>query len=462
MSSEADRIWFEITNAGPPDPDQYWVLHNDRIEKKAATLKREELKFRYAELWRVYEEVAQASITKADLPALTPSSTTESPHNLSAESTDSASVDFPVTNLNVNIDPNNFATTDVQHHGETTHITLRLFHWHLSGDDLSEPGLGTRLNKMSDNLVKLLQKSGLKPDVFIFTGTNAITGFRRGYMVDKKYMKKLCTKLWKYIHKRSPSSFDCNQVPVYLSDGSTQESNIQWASNLLVISPHPIRMLKTTDTVLQECAINMTYRFAYFRLLQVTVGRKKANLLVFSSRESIFNEELVKTSYWGNCVSHLKESLNSKFGQKSPIIVVSHINAPYFTFQDFAKHLNANIRPLFDKTDELTLTNQLGQMFIEAFPTVQKMAPRYSAVMSYRPVMDQLFKLSLKAHMAPPYFYQSFQGTPQRFLNWDGYAPLHPSYTELTIETTDLHEVTEVEQRVREMKNKIEARQLLH
>lgn len=218
-------------------------------------------------------------------------------------------------------------------------------------------------------------------------------------------------------------------------------------------------MIKTTDTILQECGINAIYRFAYYRLLQIAIGRKKANLLVFSSRESITHKVLVTPEVWESCVSQLKEGLNRQIEQKSPVIVVSHINAPFFTFQDVSRHLNARVRPLFDDTVELIPTTLLGQVFTSQLPLEQRTASRYSAVISYRPAMDYLFELPLKAHMTPPYFYLSFRGKQLWFLDWDGYAPLHPSYTELIIETDHLQGLTEEEQSMREIKEKIAIQQ---
>ena len=464
MSTDADKAWFHITNARLPNPDQHWIVHKDWIEKKSVTLKRRELKLKYGELWHAYKELTLPSISKPSLSALikpTPPAISERTYNLSTTSTDSSQVDFPTPELNTNIHPDSFSTTEIQHPGNTSHITLKVFHWHLSSDDLNEEGLGKRLDKLSAKLVSQLRKSGLKPDVFVFTGTNAITGQGWGKTVDDKYMQTLCDKLWRHTHKRPPGSFDCNQIPVYLADGSTQESNIQWANDILVISPHPVRILKATDTFLQECGIDVTYRFAYYQLLQIAIGRKKANLLVFSSRESVTHKVLITPEAWASCVSQLKEGLISRFEQKSPIVVVSHIVAPYFTFQGFARHLNARVRPLFDDTAELLSTSSLGQMFIGQFPAQQSMASRYSAVMSYRPAMDYLYELPLKAHMTPPYFYLSLRGTQQRFLNWNGYAPLRPSYTELVIETNHLQGVTEEEQRMRDVKDKIAAFQQL-
>lgn len=163
-------------------------------------LQREALGFRYAERWRVYKETAHASISESSLSGFVkpaPPTADENTHNLSIQSTDHSRVDFSIADQDFNIDPNSFSTTTAQHPEGTSNITLKVFHWHLSGDDISEARLGKRLDRMAHKLVSHLRKSGLKPDVFVFTSTNAITGQGRGEVVDNEYMQNLCNSLWK-------------------------------------------------------------------------------------------------------------------------------------------------------------------------------------------------------------------------------------------------------------------------
>ena len=70
-------------------------------------------------------------------------------------------------------------------------MELGVFHWHLSADEQSEPGLETKLPRIQHDIIEHLRKYKLKPNVFVFTGADALKSTRQKELLCRTILKEL-------------------------------------------------------------------------------------------------------------------------------------------------------------------------------------------------------------------------------------------------------------------------------
>lgn len=419
VCKKGDREWEMLTKGAPvPASSHLLIDKTGRIVRRDILEKQQLWAYRYLPKWKAYEEVAQSNDNHILTTQRTPRPFTDSSQSQESETT------------GISADESN-----------QLEIILKLFHWHLAADELQEPKLPERMITLSNKIVDHLNDSRLLPNVFVFTGAHALTAFR-GSLLNHSYAESLCRKLWQHQFGKQPEPEQC-KLPVQqsLPNKKLIHSNISRSNNILVISMVPISRFNLKFFG-QYCTLSGTWQgmYAAFQIFDIEIDQSIVPIMVFSSLDEAVVELVPDRSYWEGCSSGIKEEADRAIKRTEPLVIVSHINTPGFTYSDFAQIWSARIRPAGDNSKEVNLNNPAAKGFFKRYIYTDTKARRFSAVLSYRKTLQEKpMPQPTRAHMAPDSIYLEFPGTKQNFLKWKGgYSPFYPSYTEIRLEKKHL------------------------
>ena len=434
ICDKTDETWNILTSSGSAPSSGHLLLHNNFIIRKDLLEKQQQPAFQYVPAWKAYEH----SVFSGPAPTVPPSAESvvycrdydeTSVYTSQTEDSETFSPDIPAS---VNNGASTWEPLSLTERKE--YISLNLFHWHLSAD-FTSPGLAERLSTLLSNIRQHLEAEKLMPDIFVFTGTGTVT-FNGAENVPFSYAEVLCRILWEYRFNNEPGIGECKMMKPDSDMPVMRKHNIFWNQNILIISMLPAKYFPAKIfSGYDSCTLDPQGKNPYtsFLFLDIQYTNYFIPLMVFSSLDDSVKDWLVPPVVWEVCVNDLKEVADLLLTKKEAMVIISHINSPYFTYQDFAKLWSAKVRKTEGKIKELNLKNPAAKSFFHHYHPTDPKARRFSAVLSYRLHMSKM-KQPARAHMAPDSIYLEFPGTRQKYLKWPGYSPFYPSYTEVRLD----------------------------
>lgn len=434
ICDQTDRVFSFLTDSRVIPASSHWLVYNGRIIRKDILEKQLLPAFRYIPAWKAYEEVQALgfeTITAVPLSEIDTSyRVNSSPLADYSQFNDSDNHQAEYISL-ANSPYSVWGGLSVVKNKE--YVPLKLFHWHLSADINSREST-ERMNTLQADIVRHLGMTNLMPDIFAFTGTNTITG--KESPLFPEFSEKLCRTLWKYRFNREPGTIECQMIKPDLRNAMGRH-NIYWTEHILIISMLPAQPFSFIQ--FENCALDVEvlYPYASYLFLDVKYDNYIIPMMFFSSLDESVREMLAPLDTWQSCCSTLKRSVDSALEKTETMVMVSHINVPYFTVQDFAEQWAAKARRTEGATKELSLKNPLTQSFFRHYQGIDPKARHFSAVLSYRLSMADL-EQPARAHTVPDDIYLEPPGTRQRFLKWQNYSQFYPSYTEIELDKAHL------------------------
>ena len=435
-----DLEWNILTNSGPIPASSHLLIDNGQIIRRDLLEKQQLPAYKYLPAWQAYKDIhLYESVLTTNTPfepvVLSGTDNTPSANNhslpdengASAEETLSASDRPPYRELHLPSSQNQY-------------IPLKLFHWHLSADTGNQDS-ADRLRALLADIEKHLTAASLTPDIFAFTGTHTITG--KGKERQQEYVETLCRTLWKHHYQKEPDASACRMIKTDPKQHLLKKHNIFWTEHMLIISMLPSKPFALSNfTAHESCSLDYKglHPYASFLFLDVQYGPYVFPFLFFSSLDESIKDLMVPTISWQDCCYDLKTAIDLSLGKTEAMAIISHVNTPSFTYQDFAEQWSAILRKTEGKTKELSLKNPLAEPFFQRVQDFVPTARRFSAVLSYRRSLGDM-KQPPRAHMAPDIIYLEFPGTRQKFLKWQGYSPFYPSYTEIQLDKNHISRI---------------------
>ena len=441
VCDQTDKEWSILTNSVPAPSSSHWLVHDGIIIRKDILEKQQLPAFRYISAWKAFEETIISrylTIPVVSPKPVIPSGINEIPSANISEPDDRDTCSSENKPL---IDDLSSSWEGISLPQKKEFVPMNIFHWHLSADE-NNPDLPKRMDALLANIVKHLTKEKLMPDIFSFTGTNSITG-KEAIDQLSKYSEKLCKILLEYRLNREPDTEECQMIKLDLKTPYLGKHNIFWTEHMLVISMLPAKpfLLRNYEDY-ESCSLDDENQqpYASYLFLDAQYDNYIVPLMFFSSLDNSIEDMMVDSETWISCSNDLKRAADSALDRSEALVIISHINAPYFSYRDFARQWSAIARNTDGKIKELSLKNPLATSFFQRYSGIGTKARRFSAVLSYRHAMADM-EQPARAHMTPDDVYLDFPGTRQKFLKWQGYSPFHPSYTKIRLNKAHLSTV---------------------
>lgn len=441
ICDEADQIWSVLTDSKPVPSSSYWLLHNGLIVRKDVLEEQQQLAYGYLLDWKAYEEIAisESGIMTLHSPESVSLGKTDAPLSVNISQLAQNESEHEETTSTVNDHPPSWEELSLPQKPEKEYVSLKVFHWHLSADTHSEDSV-KRMNLLLNNIKRHLTAEKLAPDIFAFTGTHIITGKETQDLLPE-YAENLCKVLWKYRFNKKPGTEECQMKRPDLEKKAMGKHNIFWTEHMLVISMLPAKPLTLPRYGdYENCVmyVDEEYPISSYLFLDVQYGDNIIPTMFFSTLDESVMDMVIIPDNWQYCSTDLKQDTDITLAPSETMVIVSHINTPYFTYRDFATHWSAWVRNTEGNTKELP--PKLARLFFRHYRRTDDKARRFSAVLSYRRARMNMVQPT-RAHMAPDDMYLEPPGTLQKYFKWQGYSFFKPSYTEIQLDKDHLSEM---------------------
>ena len=397
ICDEPDLQWSIITGSRPIPSSGHWLVHNGRIVRKDVLEKQQLPAFRYIPHWKAFEEQAL--------------------HDAPQRTTSPPEPEWKAPPL------------------QKEYVSLKIFHWHLEADTYSQNS-AERMNLLLGNIERHLHSAKLQPDIFAFTGTSIITGKDTQELLPD-YPEKLCKILWKYRFSKEPNTKKCRMKRPDLKEHAMGRHNIFWTENMLIISMLPTKPFALPNYASYENCVLYTENspsMSSYLYLDVQLDDYITPIMFFSSLDDSVLELGVIPDDWNYCWSVLKRDTDLMLTRNETMVIVSHLNAPYITYRDFARYWSAWVRKTEGGSQELN--PKLAKPFFDHYRRKDNKDRRFSAILSYRRAREDMPQPA--AHKTPDDIYLEPPGTRQKYLKWQGYSYFKPSYTEIKLDKARL------------------------
>ena len=341
-------------------------------------------------------------------------------------------------------------------------IKVRLFHWHLSSDS-SYTSASTQLEHIQSDLIGHLRSNKLKPNILVFTGAvNSAYGNK-----NEEQWKSLCeaitTELGNPEHllpldKRCQNPATRRYIDAPISYTPTHFIHI---NEIAIISLLPIQLLHSNKGKGgMGCGVkpgnNRMVQFSYTLFLAVRFNDVSLKMMITSSEDVGVNylNSMVGYRTWDYCMKNvLKPLLEQRISDMEPMIAVSHISSTSFNPKMMTRLIRGSSATWTGEKELETLVNSQAQYYAELDNVLSK-EPRISRVM-FRGSPDNKKGRFMRS---PQRFYAFRKDLPSTssYLDYlyyllsrfyggvvSDYAPMFPSYTTFTIDSTLLEKLPE-------------------
>ncbi|MET4706203.1 hypothetical protein V5J37_000062 [Endozoicomonas sp. NE43] len=343
-------------------------------------------------------------------------------------------------------------------------VRVRIFHWHLSSSS-SNTSRSTQLQHIQSDLADHLRRNKLKPDILVFTGTEWFAPGSRNEQQWESLCNAITTELGDPEHlppldKRCQNPFNKGHR---VNPDSYTYTHFIHKSEIAIISLLPIRLLHSEQGASgMGCGLysenNHLVQFAYTLFLTVRFNDLGLKMMISSSEDDGVNyfKSIIGKNTWQYCMQKvLKPLLEEHISDTEPMIAISHISSNSFNHKMMTRLIRGSSAKRAGEKELETLVNSQARYYAGLYNALSK-DPRISHVMSRKGYSEnkkgrfrrssQIFYAFRKAvpdtasYLDYLYYILSYlySGASR------DYAPMYPSYTTFTIDSTLLEKMPEL------------------